>query len=266
MTQKCSGKKRIISFDLDMTLLNHKNWKIPDSALEALELLRRDSVIVIASGRNMDHEMSSMYKELINPDAIIHMNGTRVVAESEVLYEHFMDKERLRALLTFAENRVISLGLSVNGGDYYLNPDQVRAFDVIRWGESQRSFKDAWKLIEMPVRTLVYIGGPKQAKMLQEQFPDFKFPMFSDKMGADIVEKECSKAKGLLRLCQYYRIDRKETIAFGDSMNDYEMLQEAGLGIAMGNATDNLKTVADYVTDNIDEDGVWKACRYFHLI
>ena len=49
-------------------------------------------------------------------------------------------------------------------------------------------------------------------------------------------------------------------------MNDYEMLQEAGLGIAMGNATDNLKTVADYVTDNIDEDGVWKACRYFHLI
>ena len=80
------------------------------------------------------------------------------------------------------------------------------------------------------------------------------------------MEKECSKAKGLLRLCQYYRIDRKETIAFGDSMNDYEMLQEAGLGIAMGNATDNLKTVADYVTDNIDEDGVWKACRYFHLI
>ena len=118
MTQKCSGKKRIISFDLDMTLLNHKNWKIPDSALEALELLRRDSVIVIASGRNMDHEMSSMYKELINPDAIIHMNGTRVVAESEVLYEHFMDKERLRALHTFAGNRGISLGLSVNGGDY----------------------------------------------------------------------------------------------------------------------------------------------------
>ncbi len=82
MTQKCAGKKRIVSFDLDMTLLDHGNWEIPDSAMEALERLRKDSVIAIASGRNMDHEMSSMYKDLIRPDAIIHMNGTRVVAEA----------------------------------------------------------------------------------------------------------------------------------------------------------------------------------------
>ena len=58
MTQKQSKKKRIVSFDLDMTLLDHKTWKIPDSAMKALELLRKDSVIAIGSGRNMDHDMS----------------------------------------------------------------------------------------------------------------------------------------------------------------------------------------------------------------
>lgn len=266
MTQKCGEKKRIVSFDLDMTLLDHKNWEVPHSSLKVLELLRKDSVIVIASGRNLDNEMSSMYKELLCPDAIIHTNGTRVVAEGEVLYEHFMDKERLRALLAFAADRGISLGLSVDGHDYYLNPQQVEAFDRLRWGETRRSFRDGWELMEMPVRTLVYIGGPEQVKMLEEHFPDFKFPMFSGGMGADVMDRESSKAKGLLQLCQYYGIDRKNTIAFGDSMNDYEILKVAGIGIAMGNSIDTLKVVADYVTDDIDKDGIWKACKHFQLI
>ena len=81
MAQKPRKKKRIVSFDLDMTLLDHKTWKIPDSAMKALELLRKDSVIVIGSGRNMDHDMSVVYRDMIMPDAVIHMNGTRVVAE-----------------------------------------------------------------------------------------------------------------------------------------------------------------------------------------
>lgn len=266
MTQKCAGKKRIVSFDLDMTLLDHSTWEVPESAMEALNLLRRDSVIAIASGRNMDHEMSSVYKDLIRADAIIHTNGTRVVAEGKVLYEHFMDKERLKALLSFAEVRGISLGLSVDGFDYYVNPQKVEEFDRIRWGESQRSFKDGWELMKMPVRTLACIGGPKEVKALEEHFPDFKFPMFSGMTGADVVEQESSKAMGLLRLCEYYGIDRKDTVAFGDSMNDYEILREAGIGIAMGNAIEPLKAVADYVTDDIDKDGVWKACKHFRLI
>ena len=49
-------------------------------------------------------------------------------------------------------------------------------------------------------------------------------------------------------------------------MNDYEVVQEAGIGIAMGNAVEELKMVADYVTDDIDRDGVWKACRHFGWI
>jgi len=95
----------------------------------------------------------------------------------------------------------------------------------------------------LPVRTLVYIGGPDRAKELEEHFPEFKFPMFSGKMGADVVEKEASKAKGLLRICQHYGISMERTVAFGDSMNDYEVVQEAGIGIAMGNAVEELRMV-----------------------
>lgn len=256
-------KKRMVCFDLDMTLLDHSTWKIPESAMKAIEILRKDSVIVVASGRNMDHSMSVMYRDLINPDAIIHMNGTRVVAEGEVLYEHLMDKDRLKRLLTYAVDNDICIGLSVGDGDYFTVPEQVIQADQVRWGKSERNFKDAWELMEMPVRTLSYTGGPEGAKKMEEAFPEFKFPMFAGLMGADVVEQEASKANGLRRLCEYYGIDRADTVAFGDSMNDYEIVQEAGIGIAMGNAVERLKEAADYVTADIDQDGVWKACVHF---
>lgn len=266
MTQIRREKKRIISFDLDMTLLDHKTWKIPDSAMEALKLLRRDSVIAIGSGRNMDHDMSSMYRDLIRPDAVIHMNGTRVVADGHVLYEHLMDKGRLRDLLEYAQAHGISMGVSQDEYDYYINPQGVVRMDEVRWGVSERNFRDGWELMDLPVRTLVYIGGPEGARELETHFPDFKFPMFSGRTGADVVEQEASKAEGLKRLCQYYGIGLEQTVAFGDSMNDYEIVREAGIGIAMGNSVEELKAVADYVTDDIDQDGVWKACKYLGLI
>ena len=256
-------KKRIISFDLDMTLLDHQTWKIPDSAMEALRLLREENLIVVASGRNMDHALSAEYRDIIQPDAIIHMNGTRVVADGRVLYEHLMDKGRLEALLTYAEARGVSVGISTDEGDFYMNPGIVEEMDRLRWGETQRNFQDPWKMMDMPIRTLAYIGGPEGIPDLEKQFPEFKFPMFSGRRGADIVEQEASKAEGQTRLCQYYEIEPSQTVAFGDSMNDYEIIQEAGIGIAMGNSIEELKQVADYVTDRVDQDGVWKACRHF---
>lgn len=266
MTGTQTEKKRIVSFDLDMTLLDHKTWEIPESAMQAVELLRRDSIIVIASGRNMNQALSISYRDMLRPDAIIHMNGTCVEAEGQILYEHLMDKERLRRLLSYGEANGISLGASIDGVDYYIHPEAVVHHDMVRWGVSERNFGDGWKLMEMPVRTLVYIGGPERIGELEAQFPDMKFPMFSGKMGADVVEQEASKANGLLRLCRYYGIDRAQTVAFGDSMNDYEIIREAGLGIAMGNSVDELKMVADYVTDDIDKEGIWNACRHFRLI
>ena len=92
-----------------------------------------------------------------------------------------------------------------------------------------------------------------------------KLPMFSSREGADIIEKDVSKAEGLKRLCKVWGIPLEHTIAFGDSMNDYEIVTTAGTGVAMGNAHPQLKAAADYVTDDIAEDGVYKACEALHL-
>ena len=69
----------------------------------------------------------------------------------------------------------------------------------------------------------------------------------------------------LKRLCKAWNIPLKNTIAFGDSMNDYEIVTTAGIGVAMGNGHPQLKAAADYVTAPIGEDGVYKACEALHL-
>lgn len=258
-------KQKIVSFDLDMTLLDHKTWEIPGSAMEAVRRLREDSVIVIASGRNMNAPYSVPYRDLVGPDAIIHLNGTRVEAEGQIIFEHLMDKERLGRLLAFGLEHGMALGISVDGADYFTSPETVVHFDMVRWGESQRNFKDPRRLMEMPVKTLTYVGGPQGAERLERHFPEFKFPMFAGKMGADVVEQEASKANGLARLCGYYGIDMCRTVAFGDSMNDIEIVRAAGIGVAMGNGLEELKAAADYVTADIDDDGVYKACEHLGL-
>jgi Cof subfamily protein (haloacid dehalogenase superfamily) len=258
--------KPIVSFDVDMTLLDHKDWTIPDSAMEAIEQLRGNYTIVLATGRDMDSIFSTAIRDRVKPDAIIHLNGTKVTVGDEIIYEHTFDKSLLKQILKYTEKTPYSVGTTVEDYDYYINPEGVKAHDICLWGQSSRKFNDPYKLLDLNVRTMAYMGDETGAKAMEEEFPEIHVHMFADKKGADVVERKASKAVGLLRLCDYYKIPLSETIAFGDSMNDYDIIKAAGKGIAMGNAMEELKKAADYVTDPIDQDGIRNACLHFGLI
>lgn len=258
--------KGIVSFDMDMTLLDHSDFKIPESAYRALERLRERYYIAIATGRDLDSKFSAGLRELVEPDAVIHLNGTKVTVGDELIYHHTMKKDLVRRILEFAQGKNFSVGITTGTEDYYTNPQFIIEQDMRRWGETERSFKDPWQMLDMDVRTMTYIGQEEGAKLIEAEFPELKLPMFSSGEGADIIEKEASKAEGLIRLCEYYGVPLADTVAFGDSMNDFEIVQTAGIGIAMGNSIGALKEVADYVTTSIDQDGVWNACVNLRLI
>lgn len=260
-----NGRKGIVCFDMDMTLLDHKTWEIPASAREAIRRLRERYYIVISTGRDLDARYSAGLREKVEPDAVIHLNGTKITVGDKLIYEHRMDRDLLRRLLTFVEGKPFAVGITTESEDYYMNPEYVTLFDMKRWKSSDRCFRDPWKLLELPVRTMAYIGEPSGARLIEEHFPELRLPLFAGAMGADVIEKEASKAEGLKRLCQYYQVPLADTVAFGDSMNDLEIISLAGLGIAMGNGSEELKKAADHVTDAIDADGVWNACRHFRL-
>ena len=91
--------KKIFSFDIDMTLLNHKDYKITPSALLAIESLReKGHIIVLATGRNPENSDSRQFVDIVKPDAVIGLNGTLVKVGEEKIFEHFFDKDVLRGL------------------------------------------------------------------------------------------------------------------------------------------------------------------------
>lgn len=257
--------KGIVSFDYDMTLLNHRDFKIPESAMKALDRLRENYYIVLATGRNLNTTFSQGILETVRPDAAIHLNGTKVTVGDEVIYEHRMDPKLVCELLEFTKGKEFAMGLSEGDEDYYVNPEYVVRHDRKRFGNSERKFQDPEKIKSMYVRTLNYIGTEEHVKLLEEAFPNVKFPMYSSKEGADVIEREVSKANGLRCVCEYLGVPISNAIAFGDSMNDYEIIQAAGIGVAMGNAVEELKQAADYVTTDIGEDGIWNACVHLKL-
>ena len=84
--------------------------------------------------------------------------------------------------------------------------------------------------------------------------------------GVDIVAKGSGKDVGIKHYIDKYGIKQEETMAFGDGENDIRMLKFVGIGVALGNAKDALKEIADYVTADIDDDGIEKALKHFNLI
>ena len=82
----------------------------------------------------------------------------------------------------------------------------------------------------------------------------------------DITAKGNTKQNGIDQFIKRFGFKLEETMAFGDGGNDIGMLRHAGIGIAMGNAKDDVKAAADYVTDSVDEDGIFKALKHFGVI
>lgn len=82
----------------------------------------------------------------------------------------------------------------------------------------------------------------------------------------DITANGADKGKGIVAIARHDGLDISQTIAFGDGGNDTSMILQAGIGIAMGNAIDELKHQADYVTTSVDDDGVLNALRYYGIV
>ena len=116
-----------------------------------------------------------------------------------------------------------------------------------------------------PIYQMVVYGGKALEEELRQKLPNCKITRWCP-FGFDVISKIGGKVIGIQKMLEYYGIGQEEVIAFGDGENDMEMLQFAGIGVAMGNADEEVKAVADYVTADIDDEGIWKACKHFELI
>lgn len=242
-------------FDIDGTLLSFKTHRVSEGTIRAFDRLHKAGVrTFISSGRPM---------VLIPPmpvtfEAHITMNGGLVFTPDKVLLSNPIPREDTDAWLDLAKARNICTMIFTADGMMLAQPNEagmklrdqleftmppVVAIDEMRGVE-------AYQIIAlMPPQMDGEVGALLSHCRLPRWHPAF----------TDIVANGNSKAAGMDAICRHFGIQQEETIAFGDGANDIEMLQWAGIGIAMGNAATEVKAAADMVTTSVDDEGIEQA-------
>ncbi len=262
--------KGMALFDLDGTLLNNNTNEISESTCLAIRLLKQNGyVVALCTGRDMETHYSAGYRDIVQPDAIIHQNGGKITVGDEVIFRHTVSHDLIRRLYDYAVKNGICVGTSIGGEDFFLYPEKKIYADQAYNKFLTRHFVPFEEIFNrnLEVTGLAYAGDlEKEKPIIERDFPELELFGFSSNAGADVVERGFSKAEGMRRLCDYYGISTADTYAFGDSNNDVPVLKAAGVGIAMGNGDESAKEAADYVTEDFDHDGIYRACVHFGLI
>ena len=251
-------------FDMDGTLLSHRTNSVPASALRALAELRARGITVgLATGRSY-HELVDLNIPDLTFDVLLTLNGQLVVDnENRYLAGNPLTGAALRAVLALFEAREVPTILIQLDRQYvnFINEDLVSAHRATHTSLPELGTYTGGEVFQ----AMLFANGERLAE-LAAQLPDCDVTRWDDTAVDVNAPSDGGKADGIARWCQAQGVDIADVIAFGDAENDITMLRAAGTGVALGNATPEAKAAADYVTDDIDADGVWNALVHLGVI
>ena len=274
---------RFIFFDIDGTLA-HPGQAPSESTVKSIQTARRNGhKVFISTGRTMDSIPTPI--ATIGFDGGIFSSGGIIAVDNTIVVQHFMDNAVVQKILAVLHRHNMLYTLETPEGRFNSEnaEDLLERIDFSGIGEEQITLTRNI-LLDPTARALSHYYGesihkisyysdeqsitPLLASELQSTakvvpFPDI--PGVPLAMG-EISDYAVNKGRALKDLCNYFGCQPSDCIAFGDSMNDSEILTAAGLGIAMGNADEQLKAIAGKVCDRCENDGIAKALQELGLI
>lgn len=256
---------KAVFFDVDGTLVSFNTHVVPQSTIESLDALRRKGIkVFVATGRQLQSINNLGELEF---DGYVTLNGGFCVAgKEEVIYTHSIPNEDIEALVRYQETVESFPCAFVREDGIYLNykNDAVdKLFAMINFPEPPlRPLQD---VLGKTVFQLIAFFSPGQEERIMSVLPHCESTRWNP-LFTDVVPAGSSKAIGIDKIIEHYGISLNETMAFGDGGNDVAMLRHAHIGVAMGNADDEVKKKADYVTNSVDENGIFNALKYFNVI
>lgn len=255
---------KALFFDIDGTLVSFDTHTIPQSALDAISRVRRMGIkVFICTGRPVPFINNI---DGLETDGIISVNGACCSTNDDgVIYRNIVSRDDIRRIIDYQRSHPMAIAFVNNEKAFMVNPtkasDEVYRLLAIPAPEI-RPIEEA---LEMDVMQVIAFFTKNDEEMmmssvLRECDANRWHPAF-----ADCIAKNTNKATGIDMVCRHLGIETSETMAFGDGGNDIAMLRHAGIGVAMGNASDEVKQHADYVTTSVDEDGIANALGHFFI-
>lgn len=263
---------RLAVFDIDGTLKSSVDHTIAQETIDAIGCLKQQGIkVVIASGRQFQNLQPEL--RALNFDYYILSNGSYITdSTGEVLYQHEIDADTIAALTRDFIARNQPLELRFVTGYASANPNHsimsylAQIFSKEQIEKDQQAAVDAASVRGgLPLACVGHIE-PEDEAYFVKAYPQLHFIMIFGGLLCDINKAGVNKASGLAEICAYLGIDIQDTIAFGDDINDVELIHAAGIGVAMGNAVPEVREVADYITDRSEDLGVVKGLMHFGLL
>lgn len=255
---------KLIAVDVDGTLLNSKNEISPKTKDALIRAGETGHKVAIVTGRPTSG-VGYLAKELEFEKyggLLSNYNGGSITdfKTGEVISNHTLDLDLAKEIL--AKTKDLPLEILIPSGDKVISDSENKYLDIERDllkidVEAIEGLRDN---INFAPNKIIFANDPE----ILEEHLDFLFDTYgentaqvrSQRFYYEIMPKGLSKGNSLLEIAKYYGIDQKDIIAFGDELNDETMIEIAGTGVAMGNAVEKIKEIADYVTLSNDEDGI----------
>lgn len=274
---------KIIFIDVDGTLVDYEN-KLPESAVEAIRTARKNGHrVYISTGRSR----AEVYDEIwdIGLDGMIGGNGSYVEDDGEVVMHQLITLEQCKHIVDWLHGRGLEFYLESNNGLFASEHFEEKGKPVIREYQGRKGRDTENVTIRSAFPEMIF-GGELYRDDLNkvsfilnsyqdhldsiEEFPDLQPGTWGGAgetaLFGDLGVKNITKANAIQALLNHLNVGIEDTIAFGDAKVDIPMLEYCEIGVAMGSGGDEIKEMADYVTDAVDDDGLYNAFKHFELI
>ena len=255
---------KAVFFDVDGTLVSHKSKSVPESTKEALDKLREKGIkVFLSTGRHI-HELKDMPTHGIDFDGYVILNGQIGLDENQrMIFSNAFAKEDVEGLLEIFHKKDYPFVL-VNKDGHYMN--FVNEFVKVAMAGVSTAVPPIREYEEEELYQATVFCLPKEDETVAKILPKGCKLARWGIHGADIIAAEGGKAVGMKFFSELLGILPEEMMAFGDAQNDLDMIAYAGIGIAMGNAEECVKEIADYVTTDVDDQGVINALKEYGII
>jgi len=276
--------RKILLIDIDGTLVNYDN-RLPASAVDAIRRARANGHrVYLCSGRSKAENKQEIWD--IGIDGYIGGNGSYVESEGEVVLHQLITADQCRRIVDWLDSRKLGYYLESNNGLFGNSVFREQVVPTLaeysrRKGRPARTdikYTDAFpgmiwdgEMYRDDLNKVSYVLSSYQDYLdAQKAFPEMQHGTWGGvgetALFGDMGVKGITKAHAVAALLEHLSADKADTIAFGDAKVDIPMFDACAYGVAMGSGGDEIKAAADYVTTDVDEDGLYNAFVHLDLI
>lgn len=255
---------KAIFFDIDGTLVSFKTHHIPQSTIDAIRKTKAKGIkIYNSTGRpfSLINNLAEI-EELI--DGYITVNGAYCFSGEKIISCTTIPIKDVQTMIQFSDEMKFPC-MIVGEHDLTMYNSNESTNQIFRQMLNVQNLKEDNQLETILNQKILQLT-PIIPETVEQQIMPYLTGSISCRWHpafADVTAKNANKGNGLLDMIAHQGIHIEETMAFGDGGNDISIIEKAGIGIAMGNANQILKSHADYITSSVDENGIYNALQYF---